>query len=201
MDFLLDPNVVYVLLVLGSILLMLAIVSPGTHVIELVTLLLLAAAGYGVYSLGFNLWALIVLVVSLVPFVYAIQKPKREPWLALSLAGLIVGSVYIFPSKGFIPLVNPFVAVVISALAAGFTWLVIRNSIKAYHAHPFHDLYNLIGRTGQAKTRLDGSGSVQVAGELWSARSEQPIAEGSRVRVLKREGFTLVVALDDQAGK
>jgi membrane-bound ClpP family serine protease len=42
-------------------------------------------------------------------------------------------------------------------------------------------------------------GSVQVAGELWSARSEDPIPAGAQVRVLRREGFVLVVEKDKPA--
>jgi len=40
-----------------------------------------------------------------------------------------------------------------------------------------------------------------VASELWSARSEQPIPAGSRIHVISREGFTLVVETDDQSKK
>ena len=201
MDILLNPNIAYVLLVLGSILLLMAIVTPGTHLLEGGALFMLVLAGYAIYHLGFNLWALIVLILSLVPFVYAIQKPKRERFLALSLLGVIIGSVYLFPSSGLLPAVNPFVAVVVSALSAGFLWLVVRKSIQAHHARPLQDLSALIGKTGQAKTRVQEEGSVQMAGELWSARSEKPIPAGSRVRVVSREGFVLVVTLDEQSKK
>ncbi|MGZ9165580.1 MAG: NfeD family protein [Anaerolineales bacterium] len=37
---------------------------------------------------------------------------------------------------------------------------------------------------------------MQVAGELWSARSEKPIAAGNSIRVVKREGFVLIVEKD-----
>ncbi|HEY5270917.1 MAG TPA: NfeD family protein [Anaerolineales bacterium] len=201
MDILLNPNIAYVLLVLGSILLLMAIVTPGTHLLEGGALFMLVLAGYAIYHLGFNLWALIVLILSLVPFVYAIQKPKRERFLALSLLGVIIGSVYLFPSSGLLPAVNPLVAVVVSALSAGFLWLVVRKSIQAHHARPLQDLSALIGKTGQAKTRVQEEGSVQMAGELWSARSEKPIPAGSRVRVVSREGFVLVVTLDEQSKK
>ena len=201
MDILLNPNIAYVLLVLGSVLLLMAIVTPGTHLLEGGALFMLVLAGYAIYHLGFNLWALIVLILSLVPFVYAIQKPKRERFLALSLLGVIIGSVYLFPSSGLLPGVNPLVAVVVSALSAGFLWLVVRKSIQAHHARPLQDLSALIGKTGQAKTRVQEEGSVQMAGELWSARSEKPIPAGSRVRVVSREGFVLVVTLDEQSKK
>jgi len=59
----------------------------------------------------------------------------------------------------------------------------------------------LIGQTGQAKTEIREGGSAQVAGELWSARSEKAIPASSRVRVLRREGFTLIVERDDQPKK
>jgi membrane-bound serine protease (ClpP class) len=201
MDVLLNPNIAYVLLVLGSVLLLMAIVTPGTHLLEGGALLMLVLAGYAVYYLGFNMWALIVLVLSLVPFVYAIQKPKRERFLALSLLGVIIGSVYLFPSGGWLPAVNPLLAVFVSALSAAFLWLVVRKGIQAHHARPLQDLSALIGKIGQTKTRVQEEGSVQMAGELWSARSEKPIPAGSRVRVVSREGFVLVVTPDEQSKK
>jgi membrane protein implicated in regulation of membrane protease activity len=36
-------------------------------------------------------------------------------------------------------------------------------------------------------------GSVQVGGELWSARSEKTIKAGSSIRVVRRDGFTMFV--------
>jgi membrane-bound serine protease (ClpP class) len=201
MEILLDPNIAYILLVLGSILLLMAIVTPGTHLMEGGAILLLALAGYAIYNLGFNVWALIVLVLSLVPFIYSIQKPKRELFLALSLLGVIIGSVYLFPSSGWLPAVNPLVAMVVSVLSAGFLWLAVRKGMQAYHARPLQDLSTLIGKTGQAKTRVEEDGSVQVAGELWSARSEKSIPAGSRVRVVSREGFVLLVTPEEQSNR
>lgn len=199
MEILFDPNVAYILLVLGSILLLMAIVTPGTHLMEGGAILFLALAGYAIYNLGFNVWALIVLVLSLVPFIYSIQKPKRELILAISLVGVIIGSVYLFPSSGFLPAVNPFLALIVSILSGGLLFLAVRKGIQAHHARPLQDLSTLIGKIGQAKTRVEDDGSVQVAGELWSARSDKPIPAGSRVRVLSREGFILLVTLEEQS--
>jgi membrane-bound ClpP family serine protease len=201
MNLLFDPNIAYLLLVVGSVLLLLAIVTPGTGLLELGAAFLLIVAGYAIYNIGFELWALIVLVIAFVPFVYAIQKPKREWALVLSLLGLIVGSLYLFPSKGLLPVVNPVLAILVSAGAAGFIWLVTRKVIAAHFVSPFQDLKRLIGQSGEAKSQVHDEGSVQVAGELWSARSEKSIPAGSRVRVLDRQGFTLVVERDDQAKK
>ena len=199
MELFLNANIAYLLLMFGSIAMLMALVTPGTHLFEGGALLLLAAAGYEVYILGFNWWAMVVLVLALVPFIYAIQKPKREWALALSILALIVGSLYLFPGTGWLPAVNPILAVIVSVLSAGFLWISVRKGMLAHHARPLQDLQGLIGQTGQAKTEVFDAGSVQVASELWSARSEKSIPAGSLIRVISRNGFTLVVERDDQS--
>jgi len=194
MNILLDPNFAYLLLLAGSMLGLLALVTPGTGALEAGALFCLVLAGYAVTQLDFNLWALILLVLSVAPFLYAIRKPKREIYLALSILGLVVGSAYLFlGERWWIPGVNPILAAVASLLYAGFLWLAIRKSVQASHAPPMHDLGALIGQVGEAKTRVHEDGSVQVAGELWSARSKSPIPAGRPVKVVARDGFILDV--------
>jgi membrane-bound serine protease (ClpP class) len=193
MDFLLDPNVAYLILLGGVLLAMLSLASPGTGLLEIGAFFCMALAGYAIYNLSFNWWALLLLGMSLVPFVYAIQKPNREPFLALSILLLVAGSVFVFPRTADQAIVNPLVALIASALVAGFLWIAVRKSVEATSARPSHDLTGLVGQVGEARTKINEEGSVLVAGELWSARSAEPIPAGSTVRVLRREGFILIV--------
>ncbi len=199
MDTLLNPNVAYVLLILGFILVFLALVTPGTHFMEGGALLLLFLAGYEVYILGFNYWGLIILLLSLVPFIYSIRRPKQSWALALAILMLIAGSLYLFPGQGLIPEVNPVLAVIVSLLTAGFLWIAVNKGLQAIRARPLQDPERLVGQVGQARTEISDTGSVQLASELWSARSASTIPSGSRVRVVRREGFTLVVEPQDQS--
>jgi membrane-bound serine protease (ClpP class) len=160
---------------------------------EIGALFCIALAGYAIYNLSFNWWALLLLGLSIVPFVYAIQKPKRELFLALSILLLILGSIFMFPRAEGQAVVNPLVALVGSGLVAGFLWIAVRKSLEAAHAIPSHSLDILVGQIGEAKTRIYEQGSVQVNGELWSARSETSIPAGSPIRVIRREGFVLIV--------
>jgi membrane-bound serine protease (ClpP class) len=193
MEFLLNPNIAYLFLLGGVLLAMLSLASPGTGLFEIGAFFCLVLAGYAIYNLSFNWWALLLLGLSIIPFVYAIQKPKREPFLALSILLLVIGSIFIFPRTENQAFVNPVVAVIASALVAGFLWIAVRKALEASSARPTHDLSGLIGQVGEARTRINDEGSVFVAGELWSARSEEPIPAGSSIRVLRREGFILVV--------
>jgi membrane-bound serine protease (ClpP class) len=198
MDFLLDPNVAYLFLLGGIFLAMLAIATPGTGILEVGSFFCIALAGYAVYNLSINFWALILLGLSIVPFVYAVRNP-RHPWaLGLSILLLVLGSVFIFAREGGLPAVNPFVAAAASALVGGFLWLAVRKSIEAAFARPTHDLDALVGQVGEARTDVHEEGSVQLVGELWSARSEASIKSGSRIRVVRRDGFVLVVEEQNQ---
>jgi len=193
MDFLLDPNIAYLFLLAGLLLVLMAIVTPGTGLLEIGAFFCLVLAGYAVYNRLINWWAILILILSIFPFVYAIRKPKREWALALSILGLVVGSVFLFSTNGFQPAVNPLLALVSSVLFTGFLWIAIQKTLQASHARPSHDLEALVGQIGEAKTRIHTDGSVQVAGELWSARSEKSIPSGSNIKVVAREGFVLVV--------
>lgn len=200
MNILLDPNVSYVLLVLGIFLAALALVSPGTGVLEVGALFLTALAAYGAYNLGVNIWSLIVILLAVLLYFYAIRAKRRGLVLGLSILGLMGGSVFLF-TDGWKPLVNPFVAGIVSVLSAGSMWLMITKALEAHQVQPRHSLDALIGQIGEAKTSIHEEGSVQVAGELWSARSLKPIRAGSRVRVLERDGFVLLVTSDEETSE
>jgi len=197
MDFLLDPNVAYLLLLGGVLMAMLALATPGTGFFEVGALFCLALAGYGIYNLSFNWWALVLIFLSVIPFIYSIQKAKRELYLGISIVVLVIGSIFLFPSQSGGPAVNLLVAFIASVLVAGFLWIAVGKSIQAAHARPSHDLSALVGQIGEAKTKILEEGSVQVGSELWSARSEQPIMAGSSVRIIRREGFILIVEKND----
>ena len=193
MDFLLDPNVAYLFVIGGVLLVMLAIATPGTGLMEIAAIFCIVLAGYAAYNLSFNWWALLLLALSIVPFVYALQKPKRELYLALSILLLTAGSIFMFPRTANGSTVNPLVAILASIFVAGFLWLAVRKSMEAAGIKPSHDLDGLLGKIGEARTKIEDDGSVQIDGELWSARSEKIIPAGSSIRVLRREGFVLIV--------
>lgn len=196
MNPLLDPNFAYLFLVTGVLLTLLAIVAPGTGMLEIGALFCLALAGYGVYYLKINLWAPILLVLSIIPFVYAIRGKRREVFLILSILGVVVGSVFLFTTEDGKLTVNPILAIITSVLTGGFLWLVVNKTLQAHLSRPRHDLSTLLGQIGEAKTRIQEEGSVQAAGELWTARSEKAIPVGSRVRIIGKDGFVLIVEID-----
>src|ERR1700690_4663836 len=112
MDFLLNPNIAYLLLVVMTFLALMTFTAPGTGVTEISALFCMFLAGYAVYHLSFNWWAMVILAVSVVPFIFSIRGPRRELWLALSIVGLTVGSVFFFPAGQGVISGNPGLAIV-----------------------------------------------------------------------------------------
>ncbi|MEW5871729.1 MAG: NfeD family protein [Chloroflexota bacterium] len=194
LNFLLDPNVAYLLLAAGVLMTVFALITPGTGVIEIGALFLLVLAGWGMYNLPINFWALALLFVGVVLLILAIRWYKQWIYLASSILALIVGSVFLFRGdQWWVPAVNPILAGIISLASAALLWFVGRKALEARAFRPTHELGALMGQIGEAKTDVHEHGSVQVAGELWSARSEEPIHNGTLVRVIGREGFVLDV--------
>lgn len=166
MEFLFDPNIAYVLLVVGFVLSLLAILTPGTGALEVGAFFCLAFVAYIAFNIGFNPWALIIILLSLVPFVYATRKPKRGLWLGISIGAILISSLYLFNVEGWLPDVNPILAICISVIAGGFIWLTASKTIKAHANPPIHNLDALIGQHGETRTLVHESGSAQVGKEL-----------------------------------
>jgi membrane-bound ClpP family serine protease len=190
---LLDPNVGYVLLVLGIILALLAVSSPGTGILELSALLVLGFAGYVISRYPINIWALVVLILGVIPFIIALRRARNWIFLIVSIAAFIVGSIFIIRTASGSPSVNPILASITSVIAAGFVWFIGRRGLEAIGLKPSIDLGRLVGKIGEARTDIDPEGSVYVGGEIWSAKSEHVIYAGSPIRVTGREGLVLIV--------
>jgi membrane-bound serine protease (ClpP class) len=194
MDFLLDPNVAYVILLMGLVFAFFSASTPGTGVGEVIALFCLVLAGYAAYNLSIHWWALVLLALSIPPFVLAVRNPSRwVVYLGLCILFLVAGSVFLFAPEDTLISVNPFLALFASAALSVVMWYVLRKFIEVVSRRPEHDIDALIGEVGTATSDVFNEGSVQVHGELWSARSQVNIPLGSAVRVVAREGFLLVV--------
>ncbi len=198
-NLLLNPNIAYCFLVGGFSLALMAILTPGTGLLEIGAFFSLLLAGYGVYNLPINYWALVVLLLGVFPFIWAVRKSGQMIYLGISILALVAGSAYLFSGDvWWQPAVHPVLALLVSLLVGGFFWIVARKTLEADSAPPSHDLSALNGALGEAKSEIHYEGSAQVLGELWAARSENPIPDGSAIRVVGREGFILEVEKVDK---
>jgi membrane-bound ClpP family serine protease len=204
MEILLNPNVAYLILMIGVVLAIMALFAPGTGVLEVGALFLLFLAGWEISQQAINLWALLLLVLGVIPFILAVRMSHRLIYLVFALIAFVLGSAYLFKADTDLwwqPGVNPALAIIASLLASGYIWIAATKVLESDRLRPRHDLGRIIGDVGEARTDIYAEGSVQIDSELWSARSSVLIPSGTKVRVVKREGFILEVEPDSSKNK
>lgn len=187
------PSLLYMILVAGLWLAALAVVTPGTGVYELLAVAALVTVGAGTTIVDMNPWAWVPVGLGVVAFVISIWSSRQEIWLVLSALLLTLGSAFLFRQEGGGAGVNPLLALISTLGSVGFFWIVVRNVRKSQRAEPVFNPTHILGQVGEARTSIDPIGSVYVDGEMWSARAESPIPEGTAVRVISREGLMLNV--------
>lgn len=197
MEFLINPDVSYVLLVLGLLTAALALFAPGTGLLEAGALIVLALAGYGIINLPVNGWALFILIAGVIPVAIALllRLPRKQKigLLMGSVLIFLIGSALLFKGEGWVSAVNPILMLILWPLTLGITWFVAEKGTAAAVSRPVFDLDRLVGMVGQASSDIRGQGTVYVNGEEWSATSSMFIPAGSKVKVLRRNGLSLEV--------
>lgn len=165
----LDPNLAYLFLVAFFFLAGIAVLTPGTGLLEVGALFALLLTAWGIYTLPINTWALVLLILGVLPFILAVRASKKILYLSVSIASLVIGSSFLFKSgTWWRPAVNPILSLLTSGLVGGFFWIVSVRILEAEAAPLTHDLNRLIDAQGEAKTDFESweeEGSVQVLGD------------------------------------
>jgi membrane-bound serine protease (ClpP class) len=193
LNILLNPNVSFLLLVIGIVVAVLALFSPGTMVLEGLAITAIGLAIYGIANLSINFWALLILVIGVFPFLILFRWKKHWLFLVPALLALIVGTSFLLVNPNGTLAVYPVISIPTSAFAAGILWVFSRRALEAMALLPSFDLNTLTGKTGIARTDIYQEGSVYVGSEVWTARSRLFVPAGAEVRITGREGLVLTV--------
>jgi membrane-bound serine protease (ClpP class) len=202
LQFLVDPNIVFLLLAIGVQALLIELTHPGAWVPAFFGVVCLSLAAYGLGILPVNWFGLIFIVMAFVLFVLDLKTPTHGALTIAGVASFIVGALVLFNSTGApqfqrvsLPLVI-FVGVFTGAIFA----IILGYALRAQRRPVITGRESLGGRTGIAVSEFDPSGQVQAAGELWSADivdDSGKIHKGDPVEVVKVEGLRLKVRKKD----
>ncbi len=193
MELLLNPNIAYLILVFGFLFAILALVTPGTGVLEGIAIVIILISGYIISRLNFNWYALIVLILGVLPFLAALRKTQRRLFLLLSLVSMILGSTFLFVDASWRPIVHPVLSIFVNILIIGFFWWVVRKGLEALNIKPQNRLAEIVDSIGETRTEVFHEGSIYANGEMWSATSIKPIPARKKVKILRRNGFIVEV--------
>ena len=194
LEFLINPNVAYVLLVFGFLIAALALFAPGTGILEAAALAALGLAGYAIANLPVNWWAFGILALAVLAFVLALRSPRqRMAWIIGAAVLFVAGSALLFRGEDTLTGVHPLLIALLSPMAVGLAYLLAIKGLEAVQSRPVFNPNEVIHMTGQVSSDIRGQGSVYINGEEWSASADVFIPAGKRVRVLRRHGLILEV--------
>jgi membrane-bound serine protease (ClpP class) len=190
-----DPNVAYLLFLLGLLGIVAEVYHPGSLVPGTLgaVALVLALVSFGNLPIS---WAGVLLILVAVGLFLAELHTGVGAFAGGALIALVVGSLLLYsPSvSGRAVAVSPWIVAGMSALVAMFFLVVVRATLRARRLAVRTGIAALTGRPGIATSELAPVGTVRVDSEVWSAESDDgPIHEGEPVRVIGAAGVTLRV--------
>ncbi len=195
-----NPNLAFVLLVLGMAGIIFELFHPGLNVPGVLGLLafvvsLILLSGLPVRAIG-----VILLVVALACFVVELKAGAHAIAAALGTVALVLGGLFFYdPSVPDARVSRPLL-ITIAVLLGAFFVVVARAALQARHAPVVTGSDTLVGEEGVVTEALRPEGQVRVRGEVWAATLDRPTATapvGSKIVVWDLRGLTLLVAPAD----
>jgi len=192
-----DPNIAYILMMLGFYGLLFELYNPGAILPGIIGGICLILAFFAMQTLPVNLAGALLIVFAMILFLLEI---KVQSYGMLTIGGavsLILGSIMLFKSGGEFPTlavrVSWEVLIPVVIVTIGFFLFVIGFGIKAQRRKPDYGREALIGKQALVIKELNPTGLVRVEGELWRAEAEQNHAVGEKLTVLEKVGMKLKV--------
>ena len=194
-----DPNIAFLLLAIGVQAVLIEISSPGGWVAGFIGVVCLTLATYGMGVLPVNWFGIIFLLTAFVLFILDIKAPTHGALTSAGVASFIVGALVLFNSPGTPEFQRVSVPLVIGVgIFLGLLFFgILMFALRALRAPTSMGVGSYIGKTGTARTVVEGSGGqVQLESELWSAESvdgSEKIRKGDKVEVVGVKGLRLKV--------
>jgi membrane-bound serine protease (ClpP class) len=189
-----NPNIAYILLMLGLLGLYFELSTPGAILPGVVGSICLILAFFAFQALSVNYAGILLIILAIVLFIVDVKAPTHGALTLGGLAAMTIGSIMLFNDPD--PALRASLQVIIPALLVTGTFFVIGVflSIRSMRKRPFSGQSALVDMEGDARTPVgkDG-GRVFVDGTHWNAFSDAPIEVGARVKVIGVKGMTLKV--------
>jgi membrane-bound serine protease (ClpP class) len=187
-----NPNVVYVLLIIGLWAAAAAFYVPGTGLLEVSAVVCLVLAIAGLTQLPVNVVGVILIVVAGLLFI--IDLKVHSVALAVGAAvSLVLGSVFLFPPSRSALRLSPWLIGGVTLASVGFFGVAISAAMRAQRLRAKVTAETIVGQRGVVTTPIDPVGTVQVHSELWTAVADEPIGAGEEVEVTALEGLRVRV--------
>jgi len=196
LDVISEPNIAYLLMILGFYGLFFEIRSPGAIFPGVLGGIFLILAFFAFQVLPINYAGLALIIVGIILFILEIKIISYGLLTIGGLISMILGSMMLFNvNEAPRALYNVSLAVIIPVVICTVLFFVVALSyvVKAHKNKPTTGREGITGEIGIAATEINPTGTVKVHGEIWHARATQPIPKGTQIIVKAVERMVLTV--------
>src|SRR5664279_2339049 len=196
LDRLSDPNIAYLLMMIGFYGILFELFNPGAIFPGIVGVISLIFAFYSMSSMPVNYAGLSLIIFGIILFLLEIKIISHGLLTIGGLVSVLLGSLFLFrssPAENFVA-ISWTVITASTLLTALFFLFVVGMGLKAQRSKPVTGIKAFIGKKGAVISLLDPRGTVKVNGEMWSAESiSGKINSGENIIVRDIKNLTLYV--------
>ncbi len=180
-----DPNLAYILLIIGLLGLYFEFAHPGAVLPGVLGGICLLLFVFAMQILPINYVGLLLILLAIVLFILEVKVHGFGALGIGGIAAMIIGSLMLIKGP---PFLRPGLQVVLP-VALGFSLILIflvTIVVRAHRRRAVTGKEGMVGETGTARTDVAPEGKVFVHGELWDAETMgPPVHAGEKVRVVK----------------
>ena len=191
-----DPDIAYILLMLGLLGLLFELFNPGSIFPGIIGVISLVLAFYALNTLPVNYAGLALIVFGVVLLLLEIKVVSHGMLAIGGIVALLIGSVMLIrPDSGLdVMKISRILIISTVAITSAFFLFVIGMGIKAQRSKPVTGIGAMQGETAVAFDELNPSGKVRIRGEIWNAVSlSGKMHPGEKLRVKEVKNMTLYV--------
>src|SRR5712664_3271958 len=190
-----EPDVFFVLLILGVLGLYTEFTHPGVIAPGVIGGICLVLALYAMHILPVNLAGVFLILLALALFILEAKYTSHGVLAAGGIVSMLLGAMFLIRSPLTAGGVSLGVALAVTLPFAVLTVVLMRLVLRSRSWKSQTGPEEMIGAQGVVVTPIaDGAeGMIRLHGELWRAFSSQPVTEGKSVRVVKIDGLKVHV--------
>jgi len=196
LDLLSDPNIAYILLLLGLYGILFELYNPGAILPGIVGVIALILAFYSMHTLPINYAGLALIIFAIILFLLEIKIVSHGLLAIGGTISLLLGSMMLVKSGSSLEVARISRSVIIAAtvVSALFFTFVIGLGIKAQRRKGVTGKEGMTGAIGEVIEMLAPTGTIKVLGEIWNAESiAGNIPAGEKVRIKEMKNMKLFV--------
>jgi len=188
-----DPNVAYILMMIGLYGILFEIYSPGAIFPGVIGGISIILALYAFSTIPISYAGVFLILLGIVFFILELKIISHGVLGIAGIISIVIGSIMLVDLP-YSALSISWKSILIVAILSGiFFFGVLSYAVKAQLSKVKTGKEGIIGEEGEAITDIQEKGKVFLHGELWNARSDVPIKKGERVVVEKIDGLLLIV--------